>query len=77
MGGHVKIYPDTTNVYSIAFLSAKTGTLEAMSIFRSNTWREKNVSQTQVFKKKNRMHFVNFALQQSCKKASVTSPGIL
>ena len=41
MGGHVKIYPDTTNVYSIAFLSAKTGTLEAMSIFRSNTQGEK------------------------------------
>ena len=52
MGGHVKIYPDTTNVYSIAFLSAKTGTLEAMSIFRSNTQGEKNVSQTQLFKKK-------------------------
>ena len=76
MGGHVKIYPDTTNVYSIAFLSAKTGALEAMSIFRSNTQGEKNVSQTQVFKK-NRMHFIYFALQQSCKKASVTSPGIL
>ena len=58
MGGHVKIYPDTTNVYSIAFLSAKTGTSEAMSIFRSNTQGEKNVSQTQVFKKKSNAFYI-------------------